>query len=107
MKILITIAIIIMVAIARMPVEVLPSQKVMGTQKADHTIIEREAIMGSAVAKEIYLKTGKRVNSQINKEKMDNYWGEGVSSKVRFPSHLAEWEEFRSSSSKVSMIARS
>ncbi len=106
MKILITISMMIMTAIVRMPVETLPSQKVMGSYNADYEIRKTEDIKSSATAKRIYLQTGKHINSQINKQKMDNYWSLGMATKVRFPSHLAEWEEFRRSNT-ANMLATS
>ncbi|MDD4957039.1 MAG: hypothetical protein PHH49_06410 [Candidatus Omnitrophica bacterium] len=42
-----------------------------------------------------YLKTGVSTNTRKNERKCNNFWGEGVSTKVRFPEHLAMWEEQR------------
>jgi len=42
-----------------------------------------------------FLKTGQLDTSAANYEKQQNFWGKGVPARVRFPVHLAMWEESR------------
>jgi hypothetical protein len=54
-----------------------------------------------------YLKTGRRVNTEASRTKQQNYWGKGIPAHVRFPSHLAEWEETRKMGKSVKVISLS
>jgi len=42
-----------------------------------------------------YLKTGQNIVTRLNYKNQQNFWGKGIPTKTQFPSHLAEWEEFR------------
>lgn len=79
-----------------MPAATLPEYPVMGTVKLEKP---RETSMPSELRymsqKMYYLKTGRLVNTEVNYKKQQNFWGKGIPSRVRFPIHLAMWEQTR------------
>ncbi|MGD2279181.1 MAG: hypothetical protein PVH45_03680 [Candidatus Omnitrophota bacterium] len=97
MKIMTIFAILgLLVRIAVLPAATLPKYPIMGTEPLKERRTEMAFQKPRHMSdKMFYLKTGRRVNSEINHMKQQNYWGPGIPTKVRFPSHLAMWEEAR------------
>ncbi len=98
MKIMITLTIIGMIGrfMAITPAVTLPKYPVMGTEKIETSQEQRLPDELRYMTKKMYyLKTGRRINTEASRKRLQNYWGKGVPAQVRFPSHLAEWEETR------------
>ena len=110
MKIMMTLTIIGMVArfMAITPAVTLPKYPVMGTEKIE-TLQEKKLPdeLRYMTKKMYYLKTGRRLDTEISHKRQQNYWGKGVPAQVRFPSHLAEWEETRKMGKSVKAISLS
>ncbi|GEM_PF-3488969 len=93
-------AIIIIGTIVRslivMPAATFPQYPVYGTEKLERRQDERVPSELRYMSKKMYyLKTGRILNNERNRRHQQNFWGKGVSTKVRYPVHLAAWEESR------------
>ncbi|MBD3296310.1 MAG: hypothetical protein GF392_02965 [Candidatus Omnitrophica bacterium] len=83
-------------AVMAMPSSDLPAAMVEGTQKIEgRGELELPPELSHMTRKEYYLKTGKILNNRINRRHQRNFWGKGVEARVRYPVHLAMWEEAR------------
>jgi len=74
----------------------LPEYRVIGTEPL--TQIQEEPLPSELkyMSRKMYhLKTGRSISNEISYKKQQNFWGKGIPARVSYPSHLAEWEEFR------------
>ena len=79
-----------------MPAAALPEYPVMDTVELEKPQeVSGPSELRHMSQKMYYLKTGRLINSEINFRKQRNFWGKGIPSKVRFPVHLAMWEQVR------------
>jgi hypothetical protein len=87
---------VLVLAVMAMPSADLPAAVVEGTHKIeDRGEPELPSELSHMTKKEYYLKTGKILNNRINRKYQRNFWGKGVEARVRYPVHLAMWEEAR------------